>query len=341
MQASTSNRIAVTMSFIAISLTSPVAWSQPREVIPAIGQVSSTEVPPLNGEGEGFAVMVRIPQSVIANSLNQEFRKSEQVHQIVLGTDSRGTAVIHGTVNCLLEENPLGAAFHCVVVGTVQSRTCGVNGPATIQSYAHTSYVARKRFLFDGEKFLALPTTVNSTTRLTITGVGSTLPRLRGRVVQRVASRRAADSLAEAEAITSEIARRELRQQIDREFDTRLSQMNQRLAPRLSVLKLFPAANNKYHVRSFPDCVEVAVDTSSQNKLAVFGERQPIGDAVEVWLRLGSADIPEMPTIAKLLSLAPKWLASYFSNNPQFAELDNKRIEIGRHDRWILLRLRD
>ena len=157
---------------------------------------------------------------MIAKSVDREFQHTAPVQQEVIGTKSTGTAHCRGTVVCSIEENAEGASFSCRISGTVESDTRGTNGPATIQSHACTTYVAHKRFLFDGHKFNSFPTSLVSRTQLPITGVGSTLPRLRGRIVRHVATQRSHRSLAQAEAITQAITDRELCQRIDVEFDS-------------------------------------------------------------------------------------------------------------------------
>jgi len=290
---------------------------------------------------EGFPVLLRIPQTLIAKSVDREFQHTAPVQQEVLGTKSTGTAHCQGTVVCSIEEKADGAAFSCRISGTVQSETCGTNGPATIQSHACTSYVAHKRFFFDGHKFNSVPTSVLSRTQLTITGVGSTLPRLRGRIVRHVATQRAQQSLAQAEAITQAITDRELCQRIDAEFDSRIFEMNQKLATRLSVLKYFPATGNRIHIRSFTDGLEIGLGTETLSRLSHVASRTPIGDSVELWLQPKNDLIAARPITELLFSTAPAWLSAYLSHNPTLFEPHAKKMTIQPHDGWLVLQLHE
>lgn len=101
-----------------------------------------------------------------------------------------------------------------------------IDGPAIIQSNAFTSYVANKRFSFDGNQFTTAPANVVANTRLTIIGIDSTLPHLRGRIVRRVATQRAEQSHSQAEAITRSMTEQELCQRIDADFDARIVELN-------------------------------------------------------------------------------------------------------------------
>ena len=311
----------------------------PSEGLPNIAIFATREGS--RNSSEGFPVLLRIPQTLIAKSVDREFQHTGPVQQEVLGTKSTGTAHCRGSVVCSMEEKVDGAAFSCCISGTVQSETCGTNGPATFQSHACTSYVAHKRFSFDGHKFKSSPTSVVSRTQLTITGVGSTLPRLRGRIVRQVATRRAFQSLPEAEAITQAITDRELCQRIDAEFDSRISEMNQKLATRLSVLKYFPAAGNRIHFHSFTDGLEIGLGTETLRSANYLASRTPIGDSVELWLQPKRDVIAAGPITELLFSTAPAWLSTYFSHNPNLLEPHAKKITVQPHDGWLVLRLNE
>ena len=300
--------------------------------------------PGIKHTSEGFPVLLRIPQSLIAKSVDRDFEHSAPVQQEVLGTNSSGTAHCRGTVVCSIEEKTEGAAFSCRISGTVESETCGTNGPATIQSHACTTYVAHKRFYFDGHKFNSIPTSVVARTQLTITGVGSTLPRLRGRIVRHVATQRANQSHAQAEAITQAITERELCQKIDADFDSRISEMNQKLAARLSVLKYFPASGNRIHIRSFTDGVEIGLGTETHSGSNHVASRTPIGESVELWLQpkkdlIGL--IAARPFTEWLFSAAPKWLSTYLSHNPSLLKTHDKKMIVEPLDGWLVLRLNE
>ena len=300
-------------------------------------------VPTLDNENtsDGFPVLLRIPQSLIAKSVDRDFQHTDPVQHKVLGTTSTGTADCRGTVSCTIEEKEEGAAFSCRITGTVQSETWGTNGPAIIESHAYTAYVAQKRFFFDGHKFNSFPASVNARTQLTITGVGSTLPRLRGRIVRHVAIQRAHQSLAQANAITQAITERELCQRIDSEFDTRISEMNQKLATRLSVLKYFPASGNRLHIRSFVDGVEIGLGTESLIGSNYVATRSPIGDLVELWLQPKTDLIAARPIPELLFNTAPTWLLTYLSHHPTLLKPHDKKLIVESHSGWLVLRLNE
>lgn len=303
--------------------------------------VTPTPTPSIKNESEAFPVLLRIPEALIVKSVDRDFQHSAPVQQKVLGTSATGTTHCQGTVTCIIEEMVEGAAFSCRISGTVRSDTCGTNGPATIQSHAYTSYIANKRFFFDKHQFNSFPTTVVAHTQLTITGVGSTLPRLRGRIVQHVATQRAQQSRSQAESIAQALTERELCQQIDADFATRLSEMNQKLANRLSLLKYFPAVEHRVHVRSFTGGVEIGLGTAAENSANRVESRTPMGDSVELWFRPQIDLIPERPIPELLLSSAPTWLATFFSHNPTLLEPHDKKVFAEAHSGWLVFRLNE
>ncbi len=300
-----------------------------------------TPTPESKNTSEGFPVLLRIPHTLIAKSVDREFQHTDPVQHEVLGTKSTGTAHCRGTVVCSIEENAKGASFSCRISGTVQSETFGTNGPATIQSHACTSYVAHKRFVFDGHEFNSIPTSVVSRTKLTITGVGSALPRLRGRIVRLVATQRAQQSLAQAEVITQAITDRELCQRIDAEFDSRISEMNQKLATRLSVLKYFPTAGNRIHFHSFTEGLEIGLGIETLSSLGNVASRTPIGDSVELWLQPNKDLIAARPVAELLFSTAPAWLSTYLSHHPTLFEPHADKMKIEPPNGWLVFRLNE
>ncbi len=288
---------------------------------------------------DDFPVMIRIPLSLISKGVDRDFKHSSTVQREVMGTNSKGTAHCQGTVTCTIEEKTDGAAFCCRISGAVQSDTCGTNGPAIIQSNAFTSYVAHKRFSFDGYQFTTAPASVVANTRLTIIGIDSTLPRLRGRIVRRVATQRAEQSHSQAETITRSMTEQELCQRIDADFDARIVELNQSFAKRLSFLKHFPSAGNRVHIRSHPDCVEICLGKAPIRPSDGIEVHTPMGNAIELWLRIDPGLIAQKPIAAFLVSKAPTWLATYLSSNPNLFVAVNKEIAIEVHDGWLVLRL--
>ena len=282
---------------------------------------------------------LRIPAALIAEEASKSFQHSTPVDRVVLGTHSRGTAVCQGEVHCELGQSDIGAEFVCRIEGTITSQTCGINGPAIIGSDATTRYTAVKPVSFDGRRLLTSPAVLCISTKVSITGIGSTAPRLRGRIVKRVAQRRAAESLPEAEEITRRLTAEELQSHIDREFDQRIASINGKLAARLALLDAFSDSNYKVVVRSRPAFVEVAlIPRDLTANAAVSLPQFPLADTVALWIPLPAVNLPEF-TDFKLSNqslrglLSPSLLLQLDAFKT--AKLDSSRVDIERHHGWL------
>ncbi|MDZ4851242.1 MAG: hypothetical protein SGI77_18290 [Pirellulaceae bacterium] len=287
---------------------------------------------------ENASVLLRIPKTFIAKSVNRDFEHTAPIQRETLGTRSKGTAYCRGSVTCELMEHANGAQMCCRISGTVTSTTCGTNGPAIIQADATTQYTALKYALFDGHRFTTRPTSIQLTTRVKITGIGSSLPGLRGRIVRRFASKRAAESHHQVESITANLTAQELCQNIDIDFDERIRSLNEKLQKNLSILKLLDITGERLSIRSSPEMVEVGVLAKTHEGERLVIARRPIFDSVELWLKLSPSSMEKRLTIAQLLNSAPRWFASYLDDHPRLSKLD-KKIDVDLYEDWIVLNL--
>ena len=286
-------------------------------------------------------LLLRIPARLIADSMSSDFEHTTPVNQVLLGTTSTGTSHCKGQVTCVVEDNPNGVSILCCIKGIVESKTCGTNGPAIINSTATTDYVSIKRLKFDEKLFSCTPASVSSCTHLTITGISSSLPGLRGRLVKHVATKRARESNAQAEEIVGLQTEAELIQRIDADFDVRIADLNRQFANRLSILKRFPSAEKNLHLRSAKDGVEVALGRLSQHGVEKVENRKPIGEMVELWLRRNENLVATGPVAAMFFSKAPIWLSTYFSENPMFKEPDDRKWGMEVREKWIVIRMHE
>jgi len=285
-------------------------------------------------------LMVRIPAMLIAKSMNRDFEHKGPVNQVLLGTNSIGTSHCTGQVTCVVEDNPVGVSILCNIAGNVESKTCGTNGPAIIHSTATTKYVASKRLTFDGKLFASNQASVSSCTQLTINDIKSTLPRLRGRLVMRVATARAIETKQQVESIVNSQTEAELRQRIDADFEVRVSDLNKQFASRLEILKYVPGTEKRLQLRSRKDGVELALGHSLSIPLES-NENQSIGASVEIWLMRNENLVANRTLTAILFNEFPFWLSTYFADNPLFLKPDERKWSIELGEKWIVLKLHE
>lgn len=233
---------------------------------------------------------LRIPAALITEVASRDFTQTSPVDRVVLGTHSRGTAICYGHVSCEMREQSHAAEIVCRITGTVDSQTCGVNGPALINSTASTSYTATKSIIFDGRQLVTQPAIVRASSRIRITGVGSSLPGIRGRIVSRVAERRAEDSLAEAEMITRDLTAAELQQQIDQEFAQRIVSINRAIEGRLPILQAFAESEYKLSIRSQPEFIQLMfVRRDADPQTLKVPPALPLATKIVLWIPLPDA----------------------------------------------------
>jgi len=143
--------------------------------------------------------------------------------------------------------------------GTVHAQTVGYNGPAIIHSILNSRFRARKPISAGPDGFRVASATASVATNLQTTGVATTLPRLRGRIATRIASRRTAASHDEAEAISAQHTARIIREDLDKRVDRSVERVRE-LFP--SAAPGFEAAGdgakNVMRFRSTTDYVEMA-----------------------------------------------------------------------------------
>ncbi len=300
------------------------------------GLVASSEKN--NGE---VPLLLRIPAKLIAKSVNRDFEHKGPVNQVLLGTTSVGTSHCKGQVNCVVENNPTGVSILCSIIGTVESKTCGTNGPAIIDSTALTQYVASKHITFDGRLFASNPASVTSCTQLKINGIKSSLPRLAGRLVIRIASARATETKQQVEGIIKLQTEEELRQRIDADFEVRIADLNKQFASRLAILNYLPGSSKTLRLRSRSDGVELAVGHPLQSPNESSEGQPPISESVEVWFMRNENLVANRPMTAILFSKVPTWLSTYLSDNPLFQTPDDRKWGIELGEKWIVLKLHE
>jgi hypothetical protein len=160
-----------------------------------------------------LAASARLVGAGVAQKLDEQ----TPVRDYILGTDIRGTGHTVGNVTVELVPSKDRAIFDTMLSGTVQSRTVGYNGPATIYTRGATSIAGRKRIVIDANGFASYPATAAANTSTQITGIG-------GRnLVQRVAWKRVGEQKSQAERIAADHAAVRVRGRMDQQVAEQLS----------------------------------------------------------------------------------------------------------------------
>jgi hypothetical protein len=141
----------------------------------------------------------------------------------VLGTRVRGTGHTNGNVRLDFVPSPDRAAFDLVFDATNVANTRGSQGPVTVNSRGVTSLGARRRFFLDEYTATASPVQASASTDTTVTGMAIN-SRFGKRLIKKIASRKMAETMPQAEAIAEGRARDRLRRQFQEQTEPALAQ---------------------------------------------------------------------------------------------------------------------
>jgi len=169
---------------------------------------------------------VAVSEDLLSRRVERPIDRPTTVQQTILGTRITGTGYVIGRSDLALVHGNQKAELKTIVTGTAYTNTVGRNGPAIIYSRSTTTFRSEKRTLLGENGFETLPAVTQARTSTRITGIDSTLPRLRGRIVERIASRRVAESKPLAEAIAARFAEARVNAAVNREAEKMLARLD-------------------------------------------------------------------------------------------------------------------
>jgi hypothetical protein len=172
-------------------------------------------------------VYVRLSRDFLEDYVERNVHDRKPVRDCILGTRIVGESNTNGHIQLLLRPAFGKLSAEIAFDGTVHSRTLGYNGPVIIHSVSDATFRARKPISVDSSGLNVASASASAPTNLQTTGIESTLPRLRGRIATRIASRRNAAAHDEAQAITSQ----HIAANISHDLDKRIDQSVARIRP--------------------------------------------------------------------------------------------------------------
>jgi hypothetical protein len=214
-------------------------------------------------------MILRVSEKYLEELFARDIDKQSPVSRVVFGTRARGMAHTVGRADVDTKPDSDDAAFNVKISGTTTARTVGTNGPAIIHSRSVTTWSARKIVRFDGDEFTTTPATITSTTQIYPQGATSTLPGLRGRIVSRVATRKAREYNSSAERIANRDTERRVLADVDRVIDGQISKLNERIESRPMMALLLPkivGSTVKFSTSS--KCINISFGAGDDSTLA-------------------------------------------------------------------------
>jgi hypothetical protein len=147
---------------------------------------------------------VRFSKSFLQTRFCKQFDKTLPVHDVILGACVSGTARTIAHTELQLVDNPRQAQFVLLFRGKTWFNTVASTWPVHIQSSGSTRFITEKDLWFDGVNVQQTSAHSSAETDTITGGITTDLPRLRGRISLRIASRREANNHDLAECITSQ-----------------------------------------------------------------------------------------------------------------------------------------
>jgi len=168
-------------------------------------------------------LVFRASRELLAAGVDRPVEENAPIVDCILGTRIYGSGTTRGRVVLELVPNSRQGELQALFTGMNDSQTVGYNRSAIIFTRGQTRLWGARRILVDDGGLRAMAVEAEAATRTTITGIDSSRRGVLGRLVRRVASRKASRQKPEAEAIASEHA-------ADRFRERFASQTNQPLA---------------------------------------------------------------------------------------------------------------
>jgi len=215
-------------------------------------------------------IQLEVAEELLAPAVNRPVDQVQPVDDVVLGTRIRGTG--HTTGNVRLDFVPSGekAVFDIVLGATNISHTRGTQGPVTVNSRGVTAIDARRRIFLDEFNVSSAPVEASADTDSTVTGLGINA-RFGKRLIRRIASKKIAESKAQAEAIAEGKARDRIRRQFGEQTEPAVAQMREQFQEKvrgpLQARGLYPES---FHMHTTDRHLRVVARKSLANQLAAF-----------------------------------------------------------------------
>jgi hypothetical protein len=225
------NRMSQRLGSLASSLLSASATGSAESLAPVppilerlseAGQAPGV-VSAVRGANARPNILLEVHESLLAQAVNRPVDQVMPVDEVVLGTRVRGTGHTNGNVRLDFVPSTDRAAFDLVFDATNVANTRGSQGPVTVNSRGVTSLGARRRFFLDEYTATASPVQASAATDTTVTGMAIN-SRFGKRLIQKIASRKIAETKPQAEAIAEGRARDRLRRQFQEQTEPALAQ---------------------------------------------------------------------------------------------------------------------
>ena len=215
-------------------------------------------------------IHLEVAEDLLAPAVNRPVDQVQPVDDVVLGTRIRGTGHTTGTVRLDFVPSGEKAVFDIILGATNISHTRGTQGPVTVNSRGVTAIDARRRIFLDEFNVAAAPVEASADTNSTVTGMGINA-RFGKRLIRRIATKKIAESKAQAESIAEGKARDRIRHQFGEQTEPAVAQMRdqfqQKVRGPLQTRGLYPES---FHMHTTDRHLRIVARKSLAGQLAAF-----------------------------------------------------------------------
>ncbi|MCX7424184.1 MAG: hypothetical protein NTW96_00880 [Planctomycetia bacterium] len=188
-------------------------------------------------------LLLQVSRDLVAAGLAEPVDETAPVSDVILGTQIHGTGRTTGRLAVEFSPSQEDAVINTVLTTETRSETLGYNGPVRVYSHGLTQIDARKRIVLNDQGVEGMPAVSDASTESTFDGICAVRG---GKIVERIAWKRAYRDKRRAEAIASAHAESRVNRRIDDRAGEMLAEANNSFHAKfrqpLFRHRLFPAA---------------------------------------------------------------------------------------------------
>jgi hypothetical protein len=205
-------------------------------------------------------VYVRVSRQFLEDYAERSVRRTKPVNDHILGARIEGESDTRGKTTLELLPSSGRLLGKITFEGTVHAQTRGYKSPVVLHQVSDSTFRSTKLISLDEKGLHVSPATTTAPTDLKTTDIGTSLPRLRGRIATRIAWRRVGDAHQEAESITAQHTAATVSHDFDERIDQSVAKVREVFKSKI------PQFDREDHpvltemrFRSCPECVEMAM----------------------------------------------------------------------------------
>lgn len=296
-----------------------------------------------NAEEASFPLVMRIDKSVL-QLLNSNVDVRRPIDRVVLGTHAVGESRTRGVIRAALIPDSAEASVEILFEGSTATKTIGVQGPAVIYGHTLSNFICRRSITFDPHQGFVLigNTTIVGDTRLIYDGFSSNR-RLGGRLISRIAERRAGEMHEQARLIADRDSKNEVRESVEKEMEKQVRAANEATELARYVNRfLGDRSKLQIYAKSSSDCIHIGVGPAGEkyDLMTVLPPSRKPSAPIEFWAHTSILNGP----VATLLKLAapqttlPQPLKTKFLEMLSLASApSDSSIDVASYDGWLVL----